>query len=65
MTDSWVLTDSETTVMKLQIVGRPPLGNDRKLEVNIVGRVTQKRVGQVRYHASTACHCKIKLDLTL
>lgn len=28
--DCWVLTDSETMVMKLQIVGRPPLGNDRE-----------------------------------
>ena len=28
--DFWVLTDSETTAMKPQIVGRPPLGNDRK-----------------------------------
>ena len=58
-----VLTDSKTTVKKLQIAGRLPLGSGHELEVDIVEQATQKRVGQVGYHASRVCHTKFKLDI--
>ena len=56
--DCWVLTDSKTMVMRLQIAERPPLGNDRESEASTVGQGTRTRVDQAGYHASMACHSK-------